>query len=126
MAESSILNDLKKLLGVDQHYTAFDSDIIIHANSAFTVLNDLGVGPDSSFVVKDVETWEELELPDDQLGMVKSYIFMKVRLAFDPPTMGFLLDALSKQIEEQEWRLKERRESLIPRTESEVWHEWSI
>lgn len=111
----SILDDVKKVLGIESTYTAFDTDVIIHINSALTVLNDLGIGPDEVPVITGSgNTWAELGLPNNQLSMVKSWLYLKVRMAFDPPTMGFHIDAFNKQIEEQEYRLKERREALIP------------
>jgi hypothetical protein len=118
----SILTDVKKALGLSSDYDAFDPDIIMHINSILTILNDLGVGPDSVLVIEGAEnTWTELGLPDNQLSTVKVYLYLKVRLAFDPPTMGFHIDALNKQIEEHEYRLKERREALVPIPEREDW-----
>lgn len=112
---SSILNDVKKMLGIADDYTIFNQDIMICINSTLTVLHDLGVGPDDVLVIEDTNNdWDELALPDNQLGMVKSYLYLKVRLLFDPPAMSFHIDALKNQIEEHECRLKERRESLIP------------
>lgn len=111
----SILNDVKKVLGLDSGYTPFDIDVIIHINSALTVLNDLGVGPTDVLVITGAENlWSELGLENNQLSMVKSYLYLKTRVVFDPPAFGFHLDALNKQIEEQEYRLKERSEALIP------------
>lgn len=121
----SILNDTKKILGMDSNYTIFDLDIITHINSALTVLNDLGIGPDDVLVISDAgNSWDELDIPDNQLSMVKSYLYLKVRLWFDPPAMSFHIEALNRQIEEQEYRLKERREVLIPVVEREVSHGW--
>lgn len=119
----SILNDVKKALGLDEAYTPFDPEIIMFINSALTVLNDLGVGPDEVLVIEDVDNkWDELSLSNNQLSMVKSYLYLKVRQVFDPPTMGFHIDALKSQIEEQEYRLRERREATIA-VEDSVWEE---
>lgn len=103
---SSILNDIKKLLGIDEAYEAFDTDIRIHINSAFTTLAQLGVGPPGGFVItgKD-ETWSVF-IPDAiKMESIKSYIYIKVRLLFDPPTNSFLVDSLNAQAKEYEWRL---------------------
>jgi hypothetical protein len=119
----SIFNDIKTGLGLAPDYTAFDSEIMMHSNSALTILCDLGVGPEDGFVIEGAEnTWSELGLPNKQLSMVKTYLIQKVRLAFDPPTMGFHIDALKGQIQEQEYRLRERREATIE-VEDSVWEE---
>lgn len=123
----SILNDIKSLLGLPSDYTPFDAELILQINSVFTVVWDLGVGPTDIVAITDSSNeWSELGLPVNQLNMVKTFVHLKVKLAFDPPTMGFHLDALKGQIQEQEWRLRERREALIPvpEVESEVSDEW--
>ena len=103
---SSILISTKKVLGIGEGYTAFDEDIIMHINSAFSTLNQLGVGPEEGFYIYDeTAEWEDIELPDNQLNHVKTFIFLKVRLMFDPPTTSFVLEAMERQIKEFEWRL---------------------
>lgn len=108
----SILESIKKLLGIDSEYTVFDTDIIIHINSAFMILNQLGVGPKEVFEItgKD-ETWDSF-LGDRliDLSAVKSYIYLKVRSMFDPPTNSFAVDAMDRQIKEYEWRLNVQAE----------------
>ena len=99
----SILNTIKKLLGIDESYTQFDTDIIIHINSVFGVLFQLGVGQPFS-ITSAAETWNDYLDDMERLQMVKTYMYMKVRLAFDPPT-GSMLDALKEQMAEYEWRL---------------------
>ncbi len=119
--ESSILISTKKILGVAANYTAFDLDIITHINSAFSILNQLGIGPLMGFAIEDdTKLWDDLVLPQNQLSMVKTYIFIKTRMLFDPPTTSFLIEAMSKQIEEHEWRLGVFRDELIPLPQPEV------
>lgn len=104
-----ILDDIKKLLGLDVDYDVFDLDTLIGINTVFANLQQLGVGPDEAFQIMDnTEKWSEFY---EHLGMqtnfaqVKSLIFMRVKLMFDPPTSSFALDSYSKQIAELEWRL---------------------
>lgn len=103
---NSILTSIKKLLGIDESYTVFDQDIIMHINSAFFILFQLGVGkdPSSPFSISD-ETQEWTDFIDaGQVDLVKSYIYLKVRLLFDPPQNSALLTAIKEQIAEFEWR----------------------
>lgn len=112
--ENSILTSTKKILGLAAEYTAFDLDVITHINTALSVLNQLGVGPAAGFVIEDqTPVWDDLGLPQNQLNMVRTYIYLKVRMLFDPPTTSFLIDAMNKQIEEHEWRLSVFREELV-------------
>ena len=98
--EESILNSTKKILGVGPDYNAFDIDIITDINAAFSVVNQLGIGPTDGFMIEDAYSeWGDLQLPMNQQNLLKTYIFLKVRLLFDPPTSGFLLDAMNKQVE---------------------------
>jgi hypothetical protein len=102
--EQSILDSTKKVLGITSDYTAFDLDIVTFVNSAFSNLGQLGVGS-SSFAIEDATAkWSELNLPQNQLSMVRTYIFLKTRLMFDPPTTSYLIEAVNKQIQEHEWR----------------------
>ncbi len=113
--EPSILKSTKKLLNVEPTYTPFDLDILTHINSVLSFLNQLGVGPIGGlFIEDDTAVWDDLELPPNQLNSVKSYIFLKVRMLFDPPGTSFLIGAMEKQIAEFEWRISEGREMLIP------------
>jgi hypothetical protein len=112
--EESILNSTKKILGVGPDYNAFDIDIITHINAAFSVVNQLGIGPTDGFMIEDAYSeWGDLQLPMNQQNLLKTYIFLKVRLLFDPPTSGFLLDAMNKQVEEYESRLSYMREATV-------------
>lgn len=105
--EESILKSTKKSLGLDAAYTPFDLDILVCINSVLANLTQIGVLPDAGYSVADSDdNWSDLDLSMPMLGMVKSYIYVKVRVLFDPPTTSFLLSAYQKQAEEFEWRLK--------------------
>lgn len=109
----SILTSIKKLLGIEEDYTQFDSDIIIHINSSLMYLNQLGVGP-KTFVISDkTKTWEDYLGENENIEAVKSYIYLKVRLIFDPPTSSSVLDAMERQIKEFEWRLTVQMEGEV-------------
>lgn len=110
----SILNSTKKVLGIAEDYTVFDEDIIMHINTAFSTLTQLGVGPPEGFMIEDATAeWDDF-IPDDpddmQYNSVKSYIFLKVSMLFDPPQTSYLITAKEKQIQELEWRLNVHRE----------------
>lgn len=101
----SILTSIKKLLGIHEAYTNFDVDILIHINTAFAILNQLGVGPVGGFVVEDAEaTWDEY-ITSCNLTMIRTYIYLKVRLVFDPPSSGVLTDSINRTLSELEWRI---------------------
>lgn len=107
---NSILLTTKKALGLADDYTAFDQDIIMHINSVFSTLVMLGVGPETGFVIEDdTKTWNEFT-SDVRLNSVKSYMYLKVRLLFDPPSTSFVLNALQEQLKELEWRMNVYRE----------------
>ena len=109
--DESILNSVKKILGIAPDYDAFDTDIIIHINSVFASLNQMGLGPDEGFMIEDETTeWGSFLLDDMRLNSVKTYIYLRVRVLFDPPTTGFTLTAIQEQIKEFEWRLNVYRE----------------
>lgn len=109
--EESILKSTKKILGLDADYTPFDLDIITHINAAFSLLNQLGVGPEAGFMIEDDTTlWSAYAIPMNQLSLVKTYVYLKVRSIFDPPTTSFMIEAVDKQIKEYEWRLNVFRE----------------
>lgn len=109
--DESILNSVKKILGIASDYDAFDTDIIIHINSVFSTLNQLGLGPDEGFMIEDDSaSWGDFLLDDMRLNSVKTYVYLKVRILFDPPTSGFVLTALQEQAKELEWRLNVYRE----------------
>ena len=102
---TSILDDVKHMLGLMPDNTAFDSDIIIHINSTFGTLTQLGVGPELGFMITDNQsTWDEF-FDDPRLNAVKSYVFLCAKLLFDPPTSGFVTDSMNNQKQEMEFRL---------------------
>lgn len=103
----SILTSIKKLLGITEEYEHFDTDIIMHINSAFSVLTQLGVGPEEGFRIDDASTeWTEFLYDDPRLEMVKTYVYLKVRLAFDSTTLtSGVIDSINRQISELEWRI---------------------
>ena len=107
----SILTSTKKVLGIDESYTAFDIDILMHINSVFATLNQLGVGPAAGFEVEDeAATWSEFLGNDPRFNSVKTYVYLKSRIFFDPPGTSYLIDSLKKQADELEWRLNALRE----------------
>lgn len=111
--EQSILTSTKKILGIAEDYTVFDLDIITHINSVFSTLTQLGVGPTNGFMIEDADPlWIDFFQDDNnfQLNAVKSYVFLRVRQFFDPPSTSYLITAMEKQIEQLEWRLNARRE----------------
>ena len=117
MAES-ILASVKRAIGIHQDETEFDLDLIMHINSTFAKLNQLGVGPKISFEIDGNEqTWDQFILGNPNLNGVKTYVYMAVRYIFDPPTTSFALDAIKKQLDEYEWRLNVVAE--------EVKHPWT-
>ena len=103
----SILTSIKKLLGIDENYTHFDADIIMHINSVFSILTQMGVGPANGFSIsgKD-DTWSAFITDKPNIfSLVKSYVYMKVRLLFDPPLSSAAIESINRQISEFEWRL---------------------
>ena len=103
----SILTSIKKLLGIEKDYEHFDADIIMHINSVFMILTQLGVGPSKGFIIEDdTATWNDF-LSDTELvnlAAVKTFIHLKVRLLFDPPSSS-VAEQINKQLSELEWRL---------------------
>jgi hypothetical protein len=107
----SILNGTKKILGIEESYTAFDADVLMHINSIFSVLNQLGIGPDNGFAIEDASsTWDDYLDGDLRLNSIKSYVYLRVRILFDPPMTAYLVTAMKEQIQELEWRLNVQRE----------------
>jgi hypothetical protein len=108
---NSILTSTKKILGIEEDYTVFDLDIMTHINSAFSTLNQLGIGPEEGFEIGDATAeWVDFIGTDLRLNSVRTYVYLRVRLLFDPPTTSYLIDSLRKQVEELEWRLNIHRE----------------
>ena len=105
--EESILTSVKKLLGMPKDYTAFDMDLIMHINSTFMILTQMGVGPENGFRIEDDgAVWSDF-IPEDDLRFesVKTYIGLKARLMFDPPISSIVAECHKQMIAELEWRL---------------------
>ena len=101
----SILLSVRKMLGIPAEHDQFDPDIIMHINSVFDILTQLGVGPEEGFMIEDdTTTWDDY-VTDTRLNLVKSYMYAKVRLLFDPPTSGIVMGAQQEIIKEMEFRL---------------------
>lgn len=109
--EESILNSVKKMLGLEPNYDAFDLDIIMLINSALMTLAQIGVGPKAGYkITSSEETWSAI-LPDDRLvEAVKTYVYYRVRIMFDPPANSFVLDAIKEEMREAEWRIVHQME----------------
>lgn len=102
----SILDSIKKMILGNSEETHFDMDIIIHINSVFATLNQMGVGPEETFTIDDDSTiWSEFTEDDVLFNNVKTYMYLKVKLIFDPPASSSVLAAMERQISELEWRL---------------------
>lgn len=102
----SILTIIKQMLGLAEADTHFDQEIIVHINSVLMTLSQIGIGPVSGFSISDASTtWLEYLGEETKLEAVKSYMYLKVRLIFDPPTSGFVVDAFERQATELESRL---------------------
>lgn len=102
----SILTSIKKLLGIDEEYTQFDNDIIMHINTVFLNLTQLGVGPEEGFLIEDdAATWDDFIGDSNQLQAVKTYVYLKVKLLFDPPLSSSVIESINRIISELEWRL---------------------
>lgn len=116
--EQSILKSTKSILGVGDDDTSFDAQLIPHINAAFSILTDLGVGPQGGFVIEDESTeWAEYFPNEDDpaklkvmLSQVKTVVFLRTKLLFDPPTSSYLLDSSKNLLTEMEWRLNVNRE----------------
>lgn len=110
--ETSILTSTKNVLGIAEDYTVFDLDIITHINTAFSTLTQLGVGPVNGFMIEDeTSVWDDfIPTGDFQYNSVKTYVYLRVRMLFDPPQTSYLISAMERQIEQLEWRLNIHRE----------------
>lgn len=111
---TSILNDTKKALGIVTTDTVFDSQILMHINAILSVVAQVGVGPSTGVLVEDEDaTWDAVIGADNELNMVKSYVYMRVRQIFDPPATSFHVEAANKIIEEFEVRMNIVREGTL-------------
>lgn len=118
--DDSILTSVKKVLGIPSYYDHFDRDILLHLNTVMSILNQLGVGPEEGFIVEDDSTtWSDLfdgDIDTNKMMYVESYVCLRVRLLFDPPTSSGAIDAMERQMRELEWRITVTRD---PRDNSE-------
>lgn len=115
MNSDSILESIKKLLGITSDYSVFDADIIMHINSVFFVLQQLGVGPKNGFRINDAgAVWSDY-MPEENpnIESVKSYIYLRVKMLFDPPLNSSVIEAMNRQIAELEWRLNVEVENHV-------------
>lgn len=108
--ETSILTSTKKNLGIGEDYTVFDDQIIDFINNALSTLNQLGIGPEDGYRIDDASSvWSDF-FDDNRMNSIKTYIFLKVKMLFDPPSTGYVMTALQEQVKELEWRLNVVRE----------------
>lgn len=112
---ASILDSVKHVLGISSDYTDFDIDVIMHINTSFMVLNQLGVGPSDPFVITDnTKLWTDFSSDINKIQAVQTYIQLNVRLIFDPPATSFTIDAYEKVIAEMVFRLNVMGEEINP------------
>jgi hypothetical protein len=124
----SVLISVKKILGIAESDTSFDIDVVLHINSVFSILDQVGIGPPGGFLIEDsTATWDDF-VTDKRLNSVKTYVYLRVRLLFDPPNTSFVIDSMNKQIAELEWRLNVVREGdswtdpdPVPAVTSDTW-----
>jgi hypothetical protein len=107
----SILDSTKKNLGIEPEYAAFDDQIIMHINSVFSTLQQLGVGPVNGYMIEDATpTWSDFLADDPRYNQVRTYVYLRVRLMFDPPATSFAINSMEEQAKEMEWRMNVTRE----------------
>lgn len=106
----SILITIKKMLGIDQAYTVFDSELVVFINTALMVLEQVGLGPSGFVITGESETWDDFLTDMNKFEGAKTYVYIKTRLAFDPPTNSSLLKSLEDTMKELEWRLNVKGE----------------
>lgn len=113
----SILTSIKKLLGITEAYDHFDTDLMIHINSVFSILTQLGVGPANGFSIAGKDAvWSDFMFDDARLEMVKSYVYLKVKLLFDPPLNSAVIESANRQLSELEWRINVASETRNQQT----------
>lgn len=109
----SILTSVKKLLGIAEEYTQFDTDIIIHINTTFMALQQMGIGPNDGFSITDEnDLWTDFMEDSILLNSVKTYMYLRVKLLFDPPLTSSTVDSFNKLISELEFRMNSKAEYL--------------
>ena len=119
----SILTSIKKLLGIEEEYEQFDPDIIMHINTVFRLLKRMGVGPTKGFSIQDdTAVWTDFvdDNTDESLDDVKTYIYLKVKMIFDPPTNSAHMEAMKENIKELEWTLHFGADAMADCEEVEI------
>ena len=119
--QDSILMTIRKLVCGDPYADHFDTDLLVHINACFSILNQLGVGPENGFVVTDdTQSWSSYIADNYILNMVKTYVMLKVRVIFDPPLTSSVLEAMNKEISQLEWRLNVAVDPVKPTSTSKT------
>lgn len=119
--QDSILMTIRKLVCGDPYANHFDTDLLVHINACFSILNQLGVGPESGFVVTDeTQSWSSYVADNRILNMVKTYVTLKVKKIFDPPLTSSVLEAMDKEISQLEWRLNVAVDPVKPTSVSKT------
>lgn len=120
----SILTSIKKLLGIAEEYEHFDQEIIIHINSVFMILTQLGVGPEEGFTITDEDAeWTDFISDSANIESVKTYMYLKVKMLFDPPSTSVVMDSMNRMANELEWRLLMEAEIERSNREEEIQNE---
>ena len=120
----SILTSIKKMLGIAEEYTHFDADLIMHINSVFAILTQIGVGPSEGFSIEDdTDVWTDFIQDNKRLESVKSYTYMKVKLLFDPPLSSSVIESMNRIISELEWRIQVAADPVKTIEEEEIQNE---
>ena len=119
--QDSILMTIRKLVCGNPYADHFDTDLLVHINACFSILNQLGVGPESGFVVTDeTQSWSSYVADNRTLNMVKTYVTLKVKKIFDPPLTSSVLEAMDKEISQLEWRLNVAVDPIKPTSTSKT------
>ena len=119
--QDSILMTIRKLVCGNPYADHFDTDILVHINACFSILNQLGVGPENGFVVTDeTQSWSSYIADNYILNMVKTYVTLKVKKIFDPPLTSSVLEAMDKEISQLEWRLNVAVDPIKPTSTSKT------
>lgn len=120
----SILTSIKKLLGISEEYTHFDTDLVMHINSVLSILTQIGVGPTEGFSIKDDDAvWTSFIPVNPKLELVKSYMHLKVKLLFDPPLGSAVIESMNRMIGELEWRIQVIADPVKSQSEEELQNE---
>lgn len=119
--QDSILMTIRKLVCGDPYADHFDTDLLVHINACFSILNQLGVGPENGFAVTDeTQSWSSYIADNRTLNMVKTYVTLKVKKIFDPPLTSSVLEAMDKEISQLEWRLNVAVDPVKPTSVSKT------